>query len=79
VIKVVIPLKPFESWAITEELIKTWCRKTFGQNRQRGPQTWRGTFTSSTIYRDNGIINNYYIVFYFATEEHANWFRLRWT
>ena len=64
-----------------EKEVKAWCRKTFGRNKRGEHQRWRGTFKSLFV-EDNdasGWVHvEYYLVFFFRTQEQVNWFLLKW-
>lgn len=55
--------------------MKDWCRETFGKNKTRESYTWR---TNKVWIYVNVFNNKLYPVFYFAKQEHANWFTLKW-
>ena len=61
----------YRNWQTLREM-KSWCREQYGKNPRGQPQKWRGTYE----FRDR--MNQYYPVFYFATQQQATLFLLRW-
>lgn len=59
------------AWTVHEEL-KKWCRDTFGKNQRGKPPTWR------SYYEYGCYESNVSMIFFFALEKHANWFKMRW-
>jgi hypothetical protein len=59
--------------------MKDWCRETFGSNNTKESYTWRTgkewiTVDESPVFYGSRIA----VSFYFAKQEHANWFMMKW-
>ena len=76
-IKVEIPLANYDLLPRQKEM-KDWCRKTFGRNRRGEPQIWRGTFEMALVDEHDIAGWVHFLIFFFRTQEQANWFLLRW-
>lgn len=65
--------------------MKDWCRETFGKNKRNQSPIWRsGTESHWNELDEDDEFYKYddeeqYPVFYFNSEEHASWFKMRWS
>lgn len=50
--------------------MKDWCRETFGTNDTKESYTWRTG--------KEWVGSHLMVAFYFAKQEHANWFIMKW-